>query len=192
MRELCDRENILLVFDEIQTGLGRTGKLFAHEHFGVTPDVMTLAKGLANGLPAGAILARQKVADLLGPGSHATTFGAGPVVMAAAAVVLKTLTSPGFLEKAGETGDYFREMLQGLVKALPDKVEGVRGIGLMQGLVLKAPCAVLTGELLRKGFVVNCTQERVLRFLPPLIVEKSDIDALAPVLAEAIAAWKPE
>ena len=132
--------------------MGRTGRLFAHEHFGVTPDIMTLAKGLANGLPAGAILVRQEVADLFAPGTHATTFGAGPVIMAAAGVVLRTLTAQGFMEKVRETGEYFREKLQGLVQTLPDKVEGVRGLGLMQGVVLKAPCARFGGRAFAERF----------------------------------------
>jgi predicted acetylornithine/succinylornithine family transaminase len=189
VRELCAAKKIMLIFDEIQTGLGRTGRLFAHEHFGVTPDVMTLAKGLANGLPAGAVVVRQEVADLFAPGTHATTFGAGPVIMAAAAVVLKTLVSKGFLEKVRESGAYFREKLEGLVQAYPDKCETVRGMGLMQGLVLKGAGAGLIGELLSRGFVVNCTQEKILRFVPPLIVQKAEIDALIQTLGGILENW---
>ena len=192
LRELCDQRRALLIFDEIQTGLGRTGRLFAYEHSGVAPDVMTLAKGLANGLPAGAVLARQEVAELFAPGKHATTFGAGPVVMAAAAEVLSALTAPGFLERVREVGGYFRRRLEELAGGHPDKARQVRGLGLMLGLELKAPAGELVGRLLERGFVVNCTQERVLRFLPPLIVSKEDIDALIAALDQVLGEWSPQ
>ncbi len=192
LRELCDQRRALLIFDEIQTGLGRTGRLFAYEHSGVAPDVMTLAKGLANGLPAGAVLACQEVAELFGPGKHATTFGAGPVVMAAAAEVLSALTAPGFLERVREVGDYFRRRLEELAGGHPDKAQQVRGLGLMLGLELKAPAGELVGRLMERGFVVNCTQERVLRFLPPLIIEKEDIDALITALDQVVGEWSPQ
>ena len=191
MRELCQEHRALLIFDEIQTGLGRTGRLFAHQHYQVTPDVMTLAKGLANGLPAGAVCAGARVAELFSPGRHATTFGAGPVVMEAARVVLETLTTPGFLEQVAGVGNYFREMLKGLAQAHPEKVVSLRGLGLMLGLELKAPAGSLVGELLDRGFVVNCTQERVLRFLPPLIIRKAEIDALVENLDQVLEAWRP-
>ncbi len=187
VRELCDRRGALLIFDEIQTGLGRTGRLFAHEHFGVVPDVMTLAKALANGLPAGAILASQPAASLFGIGAHASTFGAGPVVMAAAAVVLETLTAPGFMGRVQETGAYFRAKLGELAEKYPQVVKGVRGLGLMLGLELALPGAPLVKQLLQMGFVVNCTQETVLRFLPPLVVSQSEIDALIGALGQVLA-----
>lgn len=188
LRELCDQHGALLIFDEIQTGLGRTGQLFAHQGFGVTPDVMTLAKALANGLPAGAVLAREEVAGLFHPGSHATTFGAGPVVMAAATVVLETLTAPMFLELVRETGDYFLNKLNELAGRFPAVVGGVRGLGMMLGLELTLPGAPLVKRLMELGFVVNCTQEKVLRFLPPLTVTPQEIDALIAALAEVLAA----
>ncbi|MCA1905569.1 MAG: aspartate aminotransferase family protein [Desulfarculus sp.] len=188
LRELCDQHGALLIFDEIQTGLGRTGQLFAHQGFGVTPDVMTLAKALANGLPAGAVLAREEVADLFHPGSHATTFGAGPVVMAAAAVVLETLTAPMFLELVRETGAYFLNKLNELAGRFPEVVVAVRGLGMMLGLELSLPGTPLVKRLLELGFVVNCTQEKVLRFLPPLIVTAQEIDALSAALTEVLAA----
>jgi predicted acetylornithine/succinylornithine family transaminase len=182
VRELCDSQGALMILDEIQTGLGRTGKLFAHEHFGAAPDVMTLAKALANGLPAGAILATEQAASLFGPGAHASTFGAGPVVMAAAGVVLETLTAPGFLAEAAATGDYFKGVLKKLAADNPGVVKDVRGLGLMLGLELAAPCAQLAKDLLAAGYVVNCTQDKVLRFLPPLNIGRDQIDALAGVL----------
>ncbi|MFH1036400.1 MAG: aspartate aminotransferase family protein [Pseudomonadota bacterium] len=187
VRQLCDRRGALLIFDEIQTGLGRTGRLFAHEHFGVAPDVMTLAKALANGLPAGAILANRQAASLFGLGAHASTFGAGPVVMAAAGVVLEQLTAPGFLEGVRQNAAYFHDRLVELATQYPGVVKGLRGLGLMLGLELAIPGAPLVKELLARGFVVNCTQETVLRFLPPLIVSQNEIDALIGALGQVLA-----
>ncbi|MBI4798979.1 MAG: aspartate aminotransferase family protein [Desulfarculus sp.] len=187
VRALCDQRGALLIFDEIQTGLGRTGRLFAHEHFGVAPDVMTLAKALANGLPAGAILARKEASALFGAGAHASTFGAGPVVMAAATVVLETLTAPGFMAGVAQTGAYFHDRLLELADQHPQVVAGVRGLGLMLGLALKVPGAPLVKELLKMGYVVNCTQDTVLRFLPPLVVTQPEIDALIGVLGLVLA-----
>ncbi len=190
VRELCDQRGAMLIFDEIQTGLGRTGKLFAYEHWGAAPDVMTLAKGLANGLPAGAVLATQEAADLFGPGDHATTFGAGPVVMEAARATLETLLTPGFLERSEGAGNYLRARLMELAQKHPDKAGEVRGLGLMVGLALKAPGGPLVADLLRRGFVVNCTQDTVLRFLPPLIVNQDEIDALLAALDAALGRWQ--
>jgi len=192
VRELCTQRGALLIYDEIQTGLGRTGKLFAYEHSGVAPDIMTLAKALANGLPAGAVCAKQEAAELFTPGAHGTTFGAGPVIMEAARVVLETLTQPGFMERAEGAGIYFLEKLKLLAQDHPDKIAQVRGLGLMLGLELKGLGAPLVGRLLQRGFVVNCTQDKVLRFLPPLIVMQEHIDALVDALDQELAAWTPE
>lgn len=192
VRRLCSERGALLIFDEIQTGLGRTGRLFAHQYAGVSPDIMTLAKSLANGLPAGAVCASQEVAALFTPGTHGTTFGAGPVVMEAARVVLETLTAPGFLERTEGTGIYFREQLKGLAQSHPDKIAQVRGVGLMLGLELKGPGAPLVSRLLERGFVTNCTQDTVLRFLPPLIVMQEHIDALVDALDQELAVWQPQ
>lgn len=188
----CTERGALLIYDEIQTGLGRTGKLFAYEHSGVAPDIMTLAKGLANGLPAGAICATEKVAELFTPGTHGTTFGAGPVIMEACRVVLETIIEPGFLERAEGTGAYFLEKLRMLAHKHQDKVVEVRGLGLMLGIELKGLGAPLVAQLLERGFVVNCTQDKVLRFLPPLIVMQEHIDALLDALDEVLADWRPE
>ncbi|KMY65941.1 acetylornithine aminotransferase [Desulfocarbo indianensis] len=192
VRELCTQRGALLIYDEIQTGLGRTGKLFAYEHSEVAPDIMTLAKALANGLPAGAVCAKEEAAELFIPGTHGTTFGAGPVTMEAARVVLETLTQPGFMERAEGTGIYFLEKLKLLAREHPDKIAQVRGLGLMLGLELKGLGAPLVGQLLQRGFVVNCTQDKVLRFLPPLIVMQEHIDALVEALDQALATWTPE
>lgn len=192
VRDLCDQRGALLLYDEIQTGLGRTGKLFAYEHSGVQPDIMTLAKGLANGLPVGAVCATEKTAELFTPGTHGTTFGAGPVLMEATRVVLETLTQPGFIERVEGTGIYFLECLRLLAHKHQDKVAEARGLGLMLGLELKAPGSLLVAQLLERGFVVNCTQDKVLRFLPPLIVAQEHIDALMDALEEVLTAWQPE
>lgn len=192
VRNLCSERRAMLIFDEIQTGLGRTGKLFAHEHWGVTPDVMTLAKGLAGGLPAGAVLATAEMAELFAPGDHATTFGAGPVIMEAARVVLETICEPGFVDRVEGTGNYLAAKLYELCDKHPETTVGVRGLGLMVGLELRKSAMSLAGELLEAGFVVNCTQEKVLRFLPPLIVNQAEIDALIKALDSILATRRPE
>ncbi|MCB2192436.1 MAG: aspartate aminotransferase family protein [Deltaproteobacteria bacterium] len=187
LRELCDDNDALLMFDEVQTGLGRTGKLFAHEHFGVKPHVMTLAKALANGLPAGAILADAKAAEMFGPGSHATTFGAGPVVMAAAGVVLEHLVNGGLVEHAEATGFYFKTQLEGLAAKYPKVVTQVRGLGLLLGMVLNQAAGPLVARLREMGYIVGTAQDTVIRFAPPLVVTQGDIDGLVAALDQALA-----
>lgn len=191
VRKLCDEKGALLIFDEVQTGLGRTGKLFAYEHFGITPDIMTLAKALANGLPAGAVLAKSQAADLFGPGTHGTTFGAGPVVMAAAREVMQVLTEPGFMDDVAQRAAYFKQKLEQIAAKIPDKVLQVRGLGFLLGLKLCGPGASLVTEFLEKGFVVNCTQGDILRFVPPLIITKEQIDAFSEVLLQTLIGWDP-
>nr|WP_144016498.1 acetylornithine transaminase [Desulfococcus multivorans] len=185
VRRLCDDAGALLIFDEIQTGIGRTGKLFAHEHFGVVPDIMSLAKALANGLPIGAMLAREDVAEAFGPGAHATTFGGTPVITAAAIETLSILTEEGVIEKAVETGDHFLSRLRDLRDRHPVIVD-VRGKGLMIGMELSVPGAPLVTACLKRGFLVNCIQENILRFAPPLIIEKAAVDALVDCLDELL------
>ena len=187
LRRLCDDKGLLLVLDEIQTGLGRTGKLFAHEHFGVAPDVMTLAKGLANGLPMGALLATAEVAQAFVPGTHASTFGGGPVIAAAARTVLGILSNPDFLAEVREKGDYLR---QGLT-VLKDRfavIREVRGLGLMWGLELAQEGAEIVTACRQRGLLVNCTQGNVIRLLPPLIVRPQEIDAGLAILTAAFEA----
>ncbi len=185
VRRLCDQKGLLLVFDEIQTGLGRVGRLFAHQEFEVEPDVMTLAKGLANGLPMGAVLAREDVAQALAPGSHATTFGGTPLVAQAALAVWGELTREGFLEAVKSTGEHFLKRLQGLVSGHA-AADSVRGKGLMLALVLNRPGAPVAAAMLEQGFLINCTQDKILRFLPPLIVTKAQVDALVDALDECL------
>jgi len=181
VREICDRSGALLILDEIQTGVGRTGKLFAHSHFGITPDIMTLAKALGNGLPIGAMLATETVASAFGPGAHATTFGGAPIITAAALETLKTLEEEGIIDHCAEIGAYFKDRLIGLKKA-HDSVVGVRGRGLLLGLELRESGTPLVTECLKRGFLVNCIQDRVLRFAPPLIIQKEEVDSLVECL----------
>ncbi|RLB81380.1 MAG: acetylornithine transaminase [Deltaproteobacteria bacterium] len=177
LRELCDREGILLVFDEVQTGMGRTGKLFAYEHFAMTPDIMTLAKALANGLPMGAMLAKEAVAASFTPGSHASTFGGTPLVATAALRVVKALVEEGVLQNCERVGQYFKDRLLDL-KSKYACIQDVRGKGLLIGLALTCDGASIVKACMDEGFLINCTQEHILRFIPPLIVREAQVDAL--------------
>jgi acetylornithine aminotransferase len=177
VRQICDDRGVLLIFDEIQTGMGRTGHLFAYEHFQVEPDIMTLAKALANGLPIGAMLARDQVAEAFGPGAHATTFGGTPLVTAAALEVCKTLVQGNVIDQGAEAGAYFKEKLLWL-KERHDVVIDIRGLGLLLGIKLAISGESLVNQCLQHGFLINCIQENILRFVPPLIVKKEEIDAL--------------
>jgi acetylornithine/N-succinyldiaminopimelate aminotransferase len=181
VRRLCDETGILLIFDEIQTGMGRTGKLFAYEHFGIEPDIMTLAKALANGLPIGAMLAREDVAESFGPGAHASTFGGTPIVTAASIQVVKVLLEENIIGHCAEMGAYFKEKLSGL-KAGHESIVDVRGIGLLLGMKLKIEGDAIVNSCMEKGFLINCIQGNILRFIPPLIIEKEEIDALVACL----------
>jgi len=182
VRELCDKKNILLIFDEVQVGMGRTGKLFAYEHFGVAPDIMTLAKALGGGLPAGAMLASKKVAASFTPGSHASTFGGNPVVMAAGTAVVKELLGGGVLANCRRMGAYFVKKLQALQARFPSLVAEVRGKGLIIGMELTVDGKDIVKRCLEEGLIINCTVDKVLRFLPPLIVREKEIDRCVAVL----------
>lgn len=181
IRKLCNDTGTLLVFDEIQTGIGRTGKLFAYQHFGIEPDIMTLAKALGNGLPIGAMLAREQIMSAFTPGAHASTFGGTPIVTAAASETLRILTEEKIIEHCQEIGAYFKEQLLRL-KSKHDVVENVRGMGLLLGMKLKIKGESIVNACMEKGFLINCVQEDILRFIPPLIIGKSEIDALTACL----------
>lgn len=185
--QLCNQKDILLVFDEVQCGLGRTGKLFAHEHFGVTPDIMVLAKALAGGLPMGALLATEEAAQGFVPGAHASTFGGGPVIAAAAKVSLGILSDPSFLATVREKGAYLGEKFQDLKSRFP-VVEEVRGLGLMWGMQLSQEGTPVVTACREQGLLVNCTQGNVIRLLPPLVVEKAELDRGMGILAQALEA----
>ncbi len=177
VRSLCDSRGCLMILDEVQTGIGRTGKLFAYEHSGITPDVITLAKGIAGGVPMGAILATDRVAESLGRGTHAATFGGNPLASAAALAVLKIVLSDGFLPEVNRKGLHLRKRLEKLAEQ-HSLIRDVRGIGLMQAIDLAIPGADLSKDLLAEGVLVNCTADTVLRFLPPLIVSNEEIDEM--------------
>ncbi len=185
VRKLCDETGCLLIFDEVQTGIGRTGKLFAYEHFGVAPDIMTLAKALGNGLPIGAMLATEKVAGAFAPGAHASTFGGTPLVSAVALKVLQTLVEEDLIANAARMGDYLVEKLQAL-KEKHNCIEAIRGKGLLVGVQLAEPGAPVVTACREKGFLVNCIQDRILRLAPPLIVGRPEIDGLIRCLDEVL------
>lgn len=186
LRELCDKYGILLIFDEIQTGIGRTGKMFAFEQYGVKPDIMTLAKGLGGGVPIGAVIAQEHVADAFKPGDHGTTFGGNPLACAAALATLEVIEQEGLLENAQRTGAYFREQLQELQKKHKCITE-VRGTGLILGLQLNRPGRPLVEAAMQQGAIINCAGNGdVLRFVPPLIVRNKDVDTLMEILDKVL------
>ncbi len=191
LRALCSDRDVLLIFDEVQVGMGRTGTLFAYEHLQVSPDVMTLAKALGNGLPIGAMLATEQAAQAFTPGSHASTFGGTPLVTAAAGKVLEIIAQEPFLAAVRDKGQYFLEKLKELQARHSEKVVDVRGRGLMLGMELAGPGKPLVDQCLNMGFLINCTHETVLRFVPPLVIEKEDIDRLVDVLDTVLKEWTP-
>jgi acetylornithine/N-succinyldiaminopimelate aminotransferase len=186
VRELCDGAGCLLMLDEVQTGMGRTGKLFAYENFGIEPDVMTLAKGIAGGVPMGALLATDSVAQAFVPGSHASTFGGNPLAASAGQFVAQEILSEGFLTRVAESGNYLKSRLDELA-AKHEIIREVRGLGLIRAIDLKKPGADLANAMREEGILVNCTAETVLRFLPPLIVSKEEIDRLVAALDKVLA-----
>jgi len=190
VRQLCDDQGLLLILDEIQTGLGRTGKLFAQENFGIAPDIMTLAKALANGLPMGALLATEAVASAFVPGTHASTFGAGPVVAAAANTALGLLSAPEFLAGVRERGAHLFRGVSALQAELP-VIKEVRGLGLMWGLELTQEGTPVVAACRERGLLVNCTQGNVIRLLPPLVITEPEIDAALGTLRDALKAVFP-
>jgi acetylornithine/N-succinyldiaminopimelate aminotransferase len=185
LRDFCSKHDLLLIFDEVQVGMGRTGTLFAYEQEGISPDIMTLAKALGNGLPIGAMLATDKAASAFGPGSHASTFGGTPLVAAAAGRVLQLISEPSFLEHVREVGSYFQERLRALQGKHP-VIREVRGRGLIIAADLAQPGQKVVERCLEKGAVINCTHDTVLRFVPPLIVGKQEIDQLIGILDEVL------
>lgn len=183
LREICDEEELLLIFDEVQVGMGRTGKLFAYEHEGIEPDLLTLAKSLAGGVPIGALLIGRGIADSFKPGDHASTFGGNPLATAAGVAALTTILEEGMLENCQKMGDYFLSRLEGVQKKFPF-VKEVRGKGLILGMELNRDGNSIVQEMLRKKILINCTMGNVLRFLPPLIVTKEEVDRVVNALEE--------
>ncbi len=184
VRALCDKYDALLIFDEIQTGLCRSGKWFAWEYSGAKPDIITLAKALGGGFPVAAFLTTERLAHVFAPGDHGSTFGGNPLACAAANASLKVMREENLAAKAAEIGTYFKTQLEALQKKFPDKITEVRGRGLLLGMELSKPGKPIVDACLQKGMIINCTAVNVIRLVPPLIITKAEIDALMAVFAE--------
>jgi acetylornithine aminotransferase len=185
LRNICNEIGMLLIFDEIQTGMGRTGKLFAYEHYGIEPDIMTLAKALGNGLPIGSMLAKESIAKAFGHGDHASTFGGTPIVTAASLAVTEIFEKDNIVDRCYEVGEYFKGKLLQL-KEKKETIIDVRGKGLLLGMELNIEGEAIVNACMEKGYLINCIQGNTLRFIPPLIIQKEDIDALINCLDEII------
>ena len=185
LRALCDANGWLLMLDEIQTGMGRTGKAFAFEHAGILPDVMTLAKGLGNGVPVGACLARGSAAALFGPGNHGSTFGGNPLACSAALAVIGTLRQDDLIARAAVLGE---RLLEGFRRQLggTSGVTDIRGLGLMLGIELDRPCGELVSRALVQGLLINVTAEKVIRLLPPLVISDDQADAIVSNVSDLV------
>lgn len=183
LREICDEEGLLLIFDEVQVGMGRTGRLFAYEHDGIEPDLLTLAKSLAGGVPIGALLIKKGIADSFRPGDHASTFGGNPLATAAGVAAFTTILEEGMLENCQKMGDYFLSRLESFQRKFPF-VKEVRGKGLILGIELTVEGGSIVKEMLKRKILINCTMGNVLRFLPPLIVTQEEIDRVVKALEE--------
>jgi acetylornithine/N-succinyldiaminopimelate aminotransferase len=185
LKELCEDNDVLLIFDEVQTGFGRTGEMFASQTFGVTPDISTLAKAIAGGFPMGAVLANNDVAETFQPGDHAATFGGNPLACAAAKASINFIINEKLVEKSKDNGLYFMQKLN-KIKENHEIVNDVRGKGLMIGVELSIECGKLVEKLLEKGIIVNCAAGNVLRFVPPLIITRNQIDTVSSVLDDVL------
>ena len=185
LRHLCDERGWLLMLDEVQCGIGRTGKWFGYQHSGITPDVITLAKGLGSGVPIGAIAAQGRAAGVFTPGSHGTTFGGGPLVCAAGITTLKTMQEDALLQNAEAIGLYLMQAFKQAMEGSPGVVD-IRGKGLMLGIELNRPCGSLVQRALEAGLLINVTRDNVIRLLPPLIMNQTEAAELVQRLAPLI------
>jgi acetylornithine/N-succinyldiaminopimelate aminotransferase len=183
LREICDEKGILLIFDEVQVGMGRTGKLFAYEHEGAEPDLMTLAKSLAGGVPIGALLIKGQFGETFVPGDHASTFGGNPLATSAGIAAVSAMMEEGMLKNCQEVGAYFLTKLEKIQKTFAF-IKEVRGRGLIVGMELKIEGGSIVKEMMQRGILINCTMGNVLRFLPPLIVTKEEVDQVVTNLEE--------
>jgi acetylornithine/N-succinyldiaminopimelate aminotransferase len=183
IKNLCLDRNLLLIFDEIQCGMGRTGQLFAYEHYGVEPNIMTLAKALAGGFPIGALLAKNEVASAFVPGDHGSTFGGNPLACAAGVAALTAIIDEALPKQAEATGAYFRSRLQDLARKF-DFIKDVRGLGLMIGVDLDIDVKQVADECLKNGLLINCIGSNTLRFLPPLVVTTAEVDEAIDILTK--------
>ena len=185
LRHLCDQNGWMLMLDEVQCGIGRSGNWFAFQHTGIMPDVITLAKGLGSGVPIGACLARGTAAEIFKPGNHASTFGGNPLACSAALATLKVIEEEDLLRNAREIGDLMRSLLRGQLGDLPD-VKQIRGQGLMIGIELSRPCGELVMEALKKGLLINVTSDKVVRLLPPLVIRREEAEEVVSILSALV------
>ena len=185
LRSICDEQDWLLILDEIQTGMGRTGKWFAYQHNNILPDIMTLAKSLGNGVPIGACLARHKAADVMKPGSHGSTFGGNPLACAAGLAVVNAIEAESLVERAARLGELFKNKLEETLADV-DGVAEIRGQGLMIGIQLEKPCKQLMAEALQHGLLISVQAEHVIRLLPPLIITEQQLDEVAAILGSIV------
>jgi len=185
LRKLCNEKNILLIFDEVQTGMGRTGKMFAFKHYGIEPDVMTLAKSLGGGVPIGCMVASAEIANVLDAGSHASTFGGSPLICAASLAVFETIEKDKLLDNCNNMGTYLMDRLN-ILKDKFDIITEVRGKGLMIGVELSINGTDIVNECLKRGLLINCTQQNILRMLPPLSIKKSHVNKAVSILTKSI------
>jgi acetylornithine aminotransferase/acetylornithine/N-succinyldiaminopimelate aminotransferase len=194
VEDLCRKHDLLLILDEIQTGIGRTGSFFAYEQLGIVPDIMTIAKALGNGLPIGAMLTRKELAASFVPGTHGSTFGGNPVTAAAAVATLTIILEDGFLDGVKEKGEYLQAGLEDLAARFPALANGARGMGLIRGLVLTEKGIKngtdMVNRLFAKGILINFAGNAVLRFLPPLIISTEEIDRLLTALGDVLAEYE--
>jgi len=185
INEVCKANDILLVVDEVQTGMGRTGKMFAYEHFNIDPDIITLAKGLGSGVPIGAILAKESVASVIKPGDHGSTFGGNPLACAAAIASLEVILEEGLLEHTRQVGTYLINQVTDLAKNY-EFIKEVRGAGLMVGIEFEQECRSIALKLMENGLLVSCTALHVIRLVPPLIITKDEVDEIITILKKVI------
>ena len=190
VRALCDKHDALLIFDEVQTGVARTGKWFAYMHSGVKPDVLTFAKGIGGGFPVAGFAVPERLAHVFKPGDHGGTFGGNPLACAAVYATLTTIKSEGLVDKVAEKGEYFKNELRKLQEKYPDKVTDVRGCGLMLGMEVAGEGKPIVESCLANNVIVNCTAGNVIRIVPPLIISKEEIDIVVAALDKALAACK--
>ncbi|HDS16339.1 MAG TPA: aspartate aminotransferase family protein [Proteobacteria bacterium] len=186
LREICDAHKILLLLDEVQTGVGRTGTFFAYQQSSIVPDILTTAKALGNGFPIGAMLAGDRIISHFGPGSHASTFGGNPLAAAAALAVLETLRETGLIDRVNERGDFLRKGLERLRGVFPQLLGEIRGLGLMFGVDLKIPVAEVVGACLQRGLLVGSAGSNTLRLTPPLIIKEVELESLLAILTEVL------
>ncbi len=185
LRKLCDEKNLLLIVDEVQTGIGRTGKMFAFQNYGITPDIVTLAKALGGGLPIGMMIVKKEISEVLGPGMHASTFGGGPVIARAALAVLKAIQKENVLANTNKMSEYLFVKLNDL-KNKYSVIKEVRGLGLMVGIELNIEGKEIVAKCMEKGLLINCTHDKVLRIMPALNTNKKEIDKAVAILDSAL------